>query len=154
MGNEQVSVKREIGAPPEKVWAMVSDMTRMGEWSPENKGGEWLGGATGPKPGVKFRGTNERGKKTWKTVATITDSEPGRVFAFGIKAGPLNIAQWRYTFEPTATGCQVTEAWTDLRRGPILKFLGKQVSGVGDRAAHNREGMEQTLDRLKAVAEA
>ena len=72
---EQVSVSREIAAPAEQLWAMVSDVTRMGEWSPENEAGEWLRGATGPKPGASFRGTNRNGKKTWKTVATVVDAE-------------------------------------------------------------------------------
>ena len=58
---ESVSVTREIHAPAEQVWAMVSDVTRMGEWSPENLGGAWLGTATGPQPGAKFRGTNRNG---------------------------------------------------------------------------------------------
>ncbi|MFY8159652.1 MAG: SRPBCC family protein, partial [Ilumatobacteraceae bacterium] len=41
-----VSVSVEIKAPVEKVWAMITDLPRMGEWSPENKGGEWMKGAT------------------------------------------------------------------------------------------------------------
>ncbi|MGK2958896.1 MAG: SRPBCC family protein [Acidimicrobiales bacterium] len=45
---DQVLVTREINAPVERVWEMVSDVTRMGEWSPENEGVTWLGGATGP----------------------------------------------------------------------------------------------------------
>jgi uncharacterized protein YndB with AHSA1/START domain len=149
---EQVSVTREIGAPAERVWAMVSDVTRMGEWSPENEGGEWLRGATGAQPGASFRGTNRNGKKRWKTVATVVEVEPGRVFSFRVKATGLKVAEWRYAFEPTATGCRVTETWTD-QRGVIVKILGKPVSGVGDRAAHNRAGMEQTLERLAAAAE-
>jgi uncharacterized protein YndB with AHSA1/START domain len=150
---EQVSVTKDIAAPAEAVWAMVSDVTRMGEWSPENEGGEWLRGATGPQPGATFRGTNRNGKKQWKTVATVVDAEPGRVFAFRVKAaGGLKVAEWRYAFEPTATGCRVTETWID-QRGVVVKTLGKPVSGVGDRAAHNRAGMEQTLARLAAAAE-
>jgi uncharacterized protein YndB with AHSA1/START domain len=150
---EQVSVSREIGAPAARVWAMVSDVTRMGEWSPENLGGEWVRGATGPQPGVSFRGTNRNGKKQWKTAATVVDAEPGRLFSFRVKAIGLKVAEWRYAFEPTATGCRVTETWID-QRGVLAKTLGKPVSGVADRAAHNRAGMEQTLERLAAVAEA
>ncbi len=151
---EQVSVSREIGVPAETVWAMVSDVTRMGEWSPENVGAEWLGNATGPHRGASFRGTNRNGKKKWQTVATIVDAEPGRVFSFRVKAAAgLKVAEWRYAFEPTATGCRVTETWVD-QRGVIVKTLGKPVSGVGDRAAHNRAGMEQTLERLALAAEA
>jgi uncharacterized protein YndB with AHSA1/START domain len=149
---EQVSVSREIAAPAEQVWAMVSDVTRMGEWSPENVGGTWLGGATGPNPGAKFRGTNRSGKKKWNTVCAVVDADPGRRFSFRVTAAGLKIAEWSYAFEPTAAGCQVTETWVD-QRGRIAKTLGKPVSGVGDRASHNRAGMEQTLERLAAVAE-
>jgi uncharacterized protein YndB with AHSA1/START domain len=149
---EQVSVTREIDAPAEQVWGMVSDVTRMGEWSPENEGATWLRGATGPKPGARFRGTNRNGKKKWNTVATVVDAEPGRRFSFRVTAAGLRVAEWRYTFEPTATGCRVTETWID-QRGRIAKTLGKPVSGVADRATHNRAGMEQTLERLAAVAE-
>ena len=151
--SEQVSVSRQINAPAEQLWAMVSDVTRMGEWSPENEGGEWLRGATGPKPGATFRGANRNGKKKWKTVAKVVDAEPGRVFSFRVSAGGgLKVAEWRYEFAPTATGCEVTETWVD-QRGFIVKTLGKPVSGVADRAAHNRAGMEQTLERLAAAAE-
>ena len=68
--NENVSVTREISAPADRVWEMVSDLPRMGEWSPENEGGVWLKDANGPLEGVKFRGANRLGKRSWKTVAT------------------------------------------------------------------------------------
>jgi hypothetical protein len=56
----------------------------MGEWAPENVGGTWLGGASGPQPGAKFRGTNRIGKRKWKTVATVIDAESGRRFSFRV----------------------------------------------------------------------
>jgi uncharacterized protein YndB with AHSA1/START domain len=149
---EQVSVSQEITAPPEKVWAMVSDVTRMGEWSPENEGATWLRGATGPQPGATFRGMNRNGKKKWKTVGKIVDAEPGRLLSFRVTAMGLKVAEWRYEFETTATGCRATETWID-QRGPIAKALGKPVSGVEHDAAYSRAGMEQTLERLKSAAE-
>jgi uncharacterized protein YndB with AHSA1/START domain len=148
---EQVSVSRDIAAPAEKVWAMVSDITRMGEWSPENAGGQWLGHASGPAVGAKFRGTNRNGKKKWNTVALVTAADPGRAFAFNVTASGLKVAEWRYAFEATDTGCRVTETWTD-HRGWLVKTMGKPVSGVADRASHNRAGMEATLERLGAAA--
>ena len=52
---------RDIAAPAEKVWILVTDLPRMGEWSPENAGGKWVKGATGPALGAVFKGTNRNG---------------------------------------------------------------------------------------------
>jgi uncharacterized protein YndB with AHSA1/START domain len=151
--SDQVSVTREMNAPADQVWAMVSDVTRMGEWSPENEGGVWLRGATGPKPGAKFRASNRIGKRKWKTVSTVADVEPGRKFSFRVSAAGIQVADWSYALEPTATGCRVTESWTDRRPG-WFKPLSLVVTGVSDRSVTNRAGMEHTLDRLAASAEA
>jgi uncharacterized protein YndB with AHSA1/START domain len=150
---DQVNVSRDIDAPAEQVWSMITDVTRMGEWSPETTSAAWVKGATGPVPGAKFQGTNRNGKRTWKTVATVIDAEPGRSFSFRVVAAGVKIAEWRYDIEPTDTGCRVTESWTDLRPG-FFKRPSGMISGVSDRPSHNRTGMEQTLSRLKAAAEA
>jgi uncharacterized protein YndB with AHSA1/START domain len=150
--SEQRSVSVEIAAPPEQVWAMVADVTRMGEWSPETERGEWIRGASGPAPGAKFKGSNRNGTKSWDTVATVVDAEPGQRFSFRVTAAGFKVSEWAYDLEPTATGCRVTETWTD-QRGRLATMLGKPVSGVTDRAAHNEAGMEQTLAGLKAAAE-
>jgi hypothetical protein len=150
--SETVSVERAVAAPADAVWAIVADVTRMCEFSPENTRCEWIGGATEPVVGAKFRGTNENGKKKCNTVATVVDAQPGRSFAFEVKAGPLGVARWEYRFDPTDGGCRVTETWID-QRGFVVRTLGGPVSGVADRAAHNRSGMETTLERLAAAAE-
>lgn len=129
---EQVSATREIASPADQVWAMVSDVTRVGEWSPENEGGTWLGGATSPQPDAKFRGTNRIGKRKWKTVATVVDADPGR---------RLKVRRVSYAFEPTPNGCRVTETWIEQRAG-LFKPLAQLVKGVADHASHNRAGME------------
>jgi uncharacterized protein YndB with AHSA1/START domain len=141
-----------MAAPAERVWSLISDVTRMGEWSPEAKGGVWKGGATGPAVGARFAGKNARGKRTWSTACEVTAADPGRRFAFAVKSGPLGVATWEYTITPTDGGCHVRETWTD-DRGVIIKVLGKVVTGVDDRETHNRAGMEQTLDALAAAAE-
>jgi hypothetical protein len=152
MADEQVRVERNISAPADLVWSMVSDVTRMGEWSPETVAGQWLGDATGPVVGARFKGKNRNGARRWSTVSTVTSCEPGRSFVFEVKAGPLGVAEWGYLLEPTPEGCTVTETWTD-QRGALVAFLGRPMSGVADRETHNRAGMEATLERLGAAAE-
>ena len=150
--SDNVTVTCEINASAEQVWKMVSDLPRMGEWSPENEGGVWLKGADGPKEGVKFRGSNRHGKRRWKTIATIIDAEPGRKLTFRITVLGIPDSEWSYDLEPTDGGCHVTESWSDRRPG-WFKPLTALVSGVSERETHNRAGMEQTLEALKAAAE-
>jgi uncharacterized protein YndB with AHSA1/START domain len=147
-----VEVTREIAASPETVWGLVADLPRMGEWSPENEGGEWIGGADGATVGAKFKGTNSSGHRSWKTVSTVTAADPGRRFAFTVKAAGLPISEWEFEIEPTDGGCRVTQRFTDKRPG-FFKPIAAKVTGVSDRVTHNRDGMAATLDGLAATAE-
>lgn len=153
MASSPVSVTRHIAAAPEAVWALVTDLPRMGEWSPENDGGSWAGGATGPAVGARFKGRNSNGSKRWTTMCRVVELDAPRRFAFDVAVGALKIARWSYAIEPDGDGCSVTETWTD-RRGRIATAFGGPASGVKDRAAHNRDGMERTLDALAAAAAA
>ena len=148
----EISIERVIAAPADELWARVANIERMGDLSPENIGGKWLGGATGPAVGAKFKGDNQNGKKKWSTTGRVIECEPGRVFAFDVTSGPVKVARWTYRFEPADDGCRVTETWNDAR-GKFVVFMGKLVSGVGDRATHNRASMETTLERLAALTE-
>jgi hypothetical protein len=125
----------------------------MGEWSPENRGGIWVKGATGPVPGARFKGANRNGDKSWSTAVKVIDADPGKRFSFVVSVGPFKLADWAYDFEETPEGCRVIETWTDRRNGLTKKASGP-ASGVDDRAEYNRRGMEETLWRLAAVATA
>jgi uncharacterized protein YndB with AHSA1/START domain len=149
---ESINVQTDIAAPPERVWSLISDVTRMGEWSPEATGAVWKDGASGPALGAKFTGTNANGKKSWKSDCVITTCDPGRGFGFRVTVAGLKVAQWDYRIQPTETGCHVTETWTD-DRGWFVTFAGKLATGVADRPEHNRRTMEQTLAALKRAAE-
>lgn len=151
---DPVEVSVEVAAAPSTLYAMVSDVTRMGEWSPENVGCAWLGGATGPAVGTRFKGKNQRGSRRWSSVNEVVEAEPGKAFAFRTSSMGLKVAEWRYRFDgdEAAGTCTVTESWTD-ERGTLITVLGRLATGVADRDSHNREGMAQTLAALKAAAE-
>jgi len=146
-----------VEAPATAVYDLVSDLTRMGEWSPENTGGQWLDGATGPAIGARFKGRNKR-KASWSTTVVVTEAERGVAFAFatGHKAPADPDALWRYTFADLADGgCEVTETCQIARApGRIGDWLTKLSTGVSwaDRPADMTAGMEETLRRLAAAA--
>jgi hypothetical protein len=148
----EISVEEQIAAEPQTLYGFVSDVTRMGEWSPETTSCRWLGGATGPAVGAKFRGSNRSGWRRWSTTCTVVEADPGRAFAFEVKAGPFPVARWTYEFTPSGPGTKVTERWTDQRTGWMVR-VSPIVTGVGDRPGHNREGMERTLAALRRAGE-
>jgi hypothetical protein len=139
----------DIAAPAETVWALVSDLPRMGEWSPENAGGKWVKGATGPALGAVFQGNNKNGIRRWSTTVTVIACEPGVVFEFAVTSGPLAVASWRYEFEETEDGCRVTESWVDQRK----KWFAALARVMGDHSAeHTNAEMKATLANLDTAA--
>lgn len=144
-----------ISAPADRIWALISDVTATGQWSPENTGGEWLDGATGPAAGVRFKGNNRRGKVKWSTTCEVTAAEPGREFTFvtGTAAKPQTI--WRYLLEPEAGGTRVTESFELAKPiGPVSRLVTRLTTGVRDRRADLDENLRVSLANLKRVAEA
>jgi putative intracellular protease/amidase len=141
-----VVVRRVIAADPLTVYDTVSDVTTIGERSPETHKAKWM------KPGKKFKGYNHIGPLyRWSTVCTVTTDTPGRTFAFDV-AWPSN-TYWRYDLTPVDGGTQVTLTMTKQRpqATPILKM--QSMVGVHNRADHLRQGMEQTLDGLARQVE-
>src|SRR3954447_18190579 len=107
-------------APVAGVGAVVSDVTRIGEFSPETFEAEWLDGADGPAVGARFRGhvkRNQRGPVYW-TTCTVRTCEPGRQFAFTVDVAGSSVSTWGYRLRPQGAGTAVTEFF-ELRRTPL-----------------------------------
>jgi uncharacterized protein YndB with AHSA1/START domain len=142
----------DIAAAPELVYDLVTDVTRVGEWSPECRRCDWLDGATSAVPGARFRGQNRRGLLKWQRTAVVNVADRGREFSFTTlddKAGREE-TNWRYTMEPSSSGTLLTESFQFLwcsvpnRLAEALMPRGRQVN----------RGIEETLRRLKRAAEA
>ena len=149
-----VSVTVHMSAPPDKVWDLVSDVTKIGRYSPETFEAEWLDVATGPAVGAKFRGhvkRNGKGPVYW-TPCTVTASVPGEEFSFGVRAKgdkpPLSV--WGYHLVAAGDGTDVTETF-DLAPTLPLRLYWKLFGWT--RGTTNRNGMRQTLERIKAAVE-
>lgn len=143
-----------VNARPEALWALVTDITRSGEWSPENTGGVWLGEARQAIAGERFKATNHRGRARWTTTCEVIAAVPGREFAFvtGTRDKPQTL--WRYVLEPTAHGTRVTESFKLVRPlGAAARLLTRITTGVRDRRADLEENLRVSLLNLKRVAE-
>ena len=140
-----------IAAPPEAVWDLVTDIRRMGEWSPETTSCRWLGRRKGPEVGARYVGFNKRGWARWATTVQVVEAERGRSFAFRVEG--LGV-RWGYVFEPDGDGTRLTEVH-DLGRARmwLIRPSALLVGGFDDHADELRAGMATTLDRIKAAAE-
>lgn len=140
-----------IASSPEHVWALVSDVTQMGRWSPETTTAAWRDD-DGPRVGARFTGKNKR-KAGWSTTCTVTACEPGRRFGFAVGKGETT---WDYVIEPTEDGCSLTESF-EVRKAPgaVGRLLTRMAVGVpwSEREADLLAGVQQTLSRVKAAAE-
>src|SRR6476659_1490178 len=105
-------VSTEIAATPDHVYALVSDITRMGEWSPECVRCSWTKGATGPVAGARFKARNKGGRgPAWFNTPTVVVAEPGHEFAFNRSGPGIGSYTWHFVLEPTTTGTRVTESF-------------------------------------------
>jgi dimethylaniline monooxygenase (N-oxide forming) len=137
-----------IAADPNSVWDMISDITRMGQWSPECYRAMWLTSRRGK--GALFLGLNKDRDLTWPSPAIVTESDRGRVFAFRAASGVL----WRYRLTAQNGGCLlVEERITSGEFRWVKKAYRVFLGGYGRRMDVLRVGMQLTVDRIKAVAE-
>lgn len=149
MGAPLLQAQIDIDAPPAKVWALISDLSRMPEWSPQTRKMKLLGSM---RVGAKTVNVNRRGLQAWPTTSTITAIEPERKLAFRVD---LNGTEWSYELEPIDGGTRVVES----RRAPngVKKvstvLVNAMMGGVPSFEEELVEGMNQTLARIKAAAE-
>ena len=145
-----------ITAPPEEVFRLISDVTRMGEWSPECRRCHWIGESEAPVAGARFRGHNRRRWLRWGMQCRVTDVEPSRVFGFEtVPFAPFSgkaQTRWRYTLEPAGNGTVLKESFEVLWLVPIAIRLA--FGGSAARQAQLEAGVLDTLVRIKEVAEA
>src|ERR1700688_880699 len=141
-----------INATPDHVYAMVADLPRMGEWSPECQRVEWEGGATGPAEGAKFVGHNRTGPRQlirWSRHGRVLVADPGREFTFVTEEGGRESTEWRYRFEPVDGGTLVTESYVVH----WLPVWARIVDGPLNRRRELHENLRHTLAQLKNAAE-
>jgi hypothetical protein len=149
------TASRYIEASPEALYALVSDVTRTPEYSPEVVKCTWIKGATGPAVGARFKAINHAGRvPDWPNKPIVTVAEPGRLFAFERSEIGGGTIEWRYVFEPQGTGTLVTESYTVQKKVNGLGwFIIDTLAGLKDRRSDLHRGMTTSLERIAAIVE-
>jgi hypothetical protein len=146
-------VSTHIDATPTAVYDLIADVTRTPEFSPEVLQCRWIGGATGPAVGARFKAKNRVARgPAWSNKPVVITADRGREFAFS-RSEPLGGTMiWRYAFEAQGAGTRVTESYevVDPVKRPMW-FLIERICGRKDRRSDLREGMTLTLERLRAA---
>jgi hypothetical protein len=152
MGSLRYSDSIIVARPAEFVYDMVSDVTRMGEWSPICTACWWDDG-DGPRAGTWFTGRNEVPGRVWETRSQVVVADRGREFAFVVGGSWV---RWGYAFAPADGGTQVTESWEFLPGG-IARFrerFGEDAQAqIADRTEAARWSIPVTLAAIRKAAE-
>ncbi len=153
IAHDEVTI--DIDASPDTVYGLVSDITRMGEWSPECVRCSWAKGATGRAVGARFKAKNKGSRgPAWYNTPKVTAAKPGHEFAFNRSGPGIGSYTWRFVMEPTATGTRVTESFdAEQPLGSAMSWITEKWVGSDDRDADLHGGMVTTLARIKAAAE-
>jgi hypothetical protein len=149
------NVSLHMHARPDEVYALVADVTRTPEFSPEILECTWLDGATGPAVGARFKARNKvPNRPAWNNKPVVTVVEPGRQFSFARTEPFGGTVEWTYRFEPDGDGTLVTESYDVTKRlGRVGWIIIGGLFARKDRRADLRAGMEQTLQRMRATVE-
>jgi Polyketide cyclase / dehydrase and lipid transport len=142
-----------ITLSPEDLYDMVTDVTRMGEWSPVCTTCWWDEGAS-PEVGAWFSGRNVAGDATWETRSQVVVADRGREFAYLVGG---SLVRWGYTFEPVDGGTRLTESWEFLPDGIAMfekHFGDKAQTHIEARTEAAHSGIPITLAAMKKSAEA
>ncbi|QIX25566.1 SRPBCC family protein [Nocardioides sp. JQ2195] len=144
-----------VRATPDELYALVSDVTRTGEWSPVCRECWWDEG-DGPRVGAWFTGRNVVPGRTWETRSQVIVADPGREFRWAVGR---DYVRWGYLIE---AGDQpgtslLTESWEFTTTGQeffVERYGEEAPPQVENRTAAAHEGIPATLAAIKRIAEA
>lgn len=141
----------EVDADPARVWSLITDLPRMASWSPQVAKTIVRGGPVAL--GTRTININRRGPLVWPTRSKVVAFEPHREFAFRVKD---NYTVWRFVLEPTATGTRIVQRREapDGTSAISTRLVDAVMGGQASFTEELRQGMQQTLTRIKADAEA
>ena len=142
-----------VAASADKLYDLVSDITRTGQWSPTCTSCWWDNEAEAGQVGAWFTGHNELPHRTWETRSEVVAAERGREFAWVVGS---SFVRWGFTFAAAPTGTTLTESWEFLPAGIAMfeeRFGNQAHIQVADRTQQALAGIPQSLTAIKRIME-
>jgi uncharacterized protein YndB with AHSA1/START domain len=147
----ELRAETTIDAQPGEVWATLTDLRRMRNWSPELMGMFPLKRG-GLRVGQQYVGVNRRKAAVWATRSVVAVLEPERSLAWDTRtSGP----RWIYELSPDGAGTKVVHRRPVPRRLTLVSrvFATMFLGGSDGHSDDLEQGMGVTLSRLKAAVE-
>jgi uncharacterized protein YndB with AHSA1/START domain len=144
-----LQVEIDINAPVSKVWDLVSDLSKMPQWSPQCRLMKPVGTLRQGGRTVNF---NRRGLLFWPTTCRITEFIPEQKLAFRVNE---NHTVWSYELQPTEAGTRLVET-RHAENGTTAvsnMLVNAMMGGVPNFEQELIDGMNLSLSRIKAAAE-
>lgn len=137
-----------LPAPPQQVWELLTDLPRMGEWSPECVGCVWDDASAPLRVGRGFVGHNRWGPLRWSTHGEIEVCEEPRSLVYLTRLRGRAMTRWRYRIEPADGGSRITEAYESVDTPRLFIVLERAIG----RPRRLERQMRETLVRLGSAA--
>ena len=148
--DEQLTASTDVRASADQVYAVISDVTRIPEWSPETARAEW----SAPD---RFDAWNRRRLGRWRTTARVVKAEPGQSFSFIVQVMGRDWTQWTYLLEPgsTANATRLTEQFRMCVPMPFAVLAFERLFlFVWDRRTDLQKNLHVSVDRIRTIVEA
>ena len=142
-----------VDASPAEVYDLVSDQTRVGEWSPQCVSCAWEDPARAGEVGAVFVGRNETADRSWTTKSLVVVADRPHEFAWEVGPG---LVRWAFQIEAEGSGSRLAESWTFLDDGIAMfeERYGEDVEAqIADRTQAALDGIPRTLAAIKEILE-
>ena len=146
------SVSIQVDASPSVVYRLVSDVERIGDWSPECRSAVWLDDRRGV--GARFRGSNRSGVNRWSRTCEVLVDAPDREFTWRtLPGGPVtdDSTHWGFVLEPAGSGTLLTQRMQIVKKPQA--WFRPYIRLTMPHHLDMREQMRTTLEAIRVTAE-
>jgi uncharacterized protein YndB with AHSA1/START domain len=158
LSNVSAEVSIEIAAPPERVWDLVTDLSRTPTWNRETESTVWLEPHDAAVVGAVFRGTNVMGGQRWSVDCHVIEATRPTTFEWTVLDPSHPSTTWWYRLAPSADGTRLDHGFQHGPGPSGIRHRAEQDPAnaeamIAIRTEMLADNMRHTLGAIKAVAE-